>query len=89
MKGTPMKKKEKASVQSNETKAKLGKYATLHGVAATRRHFKAEMSNICQKSLQENIINLYTAEVSARAKKWILQLSHQEARKANEIAQIS
>ena len=45
-----MKKKEKASVQSNETGAKLGKYATLHGVAATRRHFKAEMSNICQKS---------------------------------------
>ena len=61
-------KKRKPERHSEETRAKIGKYAAQNGVAAARRHFKDKMGDLPESTVRK-YKNLYTTELSARSKK--------------------
>ena len=64
-KGEAAGRKRKATEHSDETRAKLGKYAAVHGLAAAQRHFKKELGDLPESTLRK-YKTLYTKELAVR-----------------------
>ena len=67
-KGEGAGRKRKATQHSDETRAKLGKYTSVHGVAAAQRHVKKEFGDLPESTLRSKK-GQYTKEVATRAKR--------------------
>ena len=64
-KGEAAGRKRKATQHSDVTRAKLGKYAAVHGVAAAQRHFKKELGDLPESTLRKfKYKTLYTKELA-------------------------
>ena len=68
IKGEAAGRKYKATQHFDETRAKLGKYAAVHGVAAAQRHFKKELGDLPESTLRK-YKTLYTKELAMRDKR--------------------
>ena len=60
-------KKRKPEKHSEETRAKIGKYAAENGAAAARRHFKTDLGDLPESTVRK-YKNLYTTELATRSK---------------------
>ena len=67
-KGEGAGRKRKARQHSDETRTKLGKYASANGVAAAQRHFKKEFGDLPESTIRK-YKGLYTKELATRAKR--------------------
>ena len=59
--------KGRATVHSEEAQVKIGKYTSINGTASARRHFKKELGDFPESTVQK-YKQLYEKEVSACAK---------------------
>ena len=60
--------KRKPTFHSEEVRAKIGKYAAIHGTASARRHFKPELEDLPESTVRK-YKQLYEKEVSYRTKR--------------------